>query len=92
MRKRVLLALLLCCLMAAIAVQAQSSTNYDLGWHVLSNGGGGMGSTSYALEGTLSQVLAGRTESTNYVLYQGYWYPSGPSYQIYLPIVVKSGS
>jgi hypothetical protein len=96
MRKRVqfaiLLVALLCSLALVVAVQAQMSTNYDLSWHVTGGGGSGMGSTNYALAGTLGQPLAGRIESTNYTLIQGYWYPAGlVLHRIYLPIVVRSG-
>jgi hypothetical protein len=97
MRKRVPLAILLvallCSLVLAVAVQAQMSTNYELSWHVTGSGGSGMGSTNYALAGTLGQSLVGRIESTNYTLIQGYWYPTSPvPLRIYLPIVVRSGA
>lgn len=85
-----LLAALLCGLSLVSAALAQSSTNYDLIWHVIGSGGSGMGSTTYAVEGTIGQALAGRTESTHYTLAVGYWYPSA-QYTVYLPLVFRNG-
>ena len=68
MNKRVLVLLGLLCL-TSIAY-AQVSTNYDLSWHVI--GGGAMDSTSYALRGTVGQIIWS-SESSNYRLGAGYW-------------------
>jgi hypothetical protein len=79
---------------------AQSSTNYDLSWHVVGSGGGTMSSTNYAMAGTVGQAIAGDVESANYALQsQGYWGPvpqtepgPEPQYQIYLPLAVRAGA
>ena len=69
---------------------AQSSTNYDLSWHVVGSGGALMSSTDYALQGTIGQTAAGDVESANYGLYsQGYWLRI-IQFPIYLPILSKA--
>jgi hypothetical protein len=97
---RLALAVLLCGLILASAALAQTSANYDLTWHVKACGGGAMDSANYGMQGTLGQVVAGDVESANYTLQsQGYWIPIAPSepgpghkFEIYLPLVLTSGS
>jgi hypothetical protein len=85
-----LLAVLLCGLTLVSVALAQTSTNYNLTWHVVSSGGGKMDSATYAMEGTIGQVLAQRTESDNYALAAGYWYPLIHRYTVYLPLVLRA--
>lgn len=74
-------------------VLAQSDGGHDLSWHTMGGGGGPMSSTSYALNGTMSQASIGPAESTNYDLGAGYWYgvvvQIGP-FEIYLPLILKN--
>jgi hypothetical protein len=92
MNKLIVLALfgaLLISLALAGAALAQTSTNYDLTWHVMGSGGGSMNSTSYAVRGTMGQVIVGDVGSPSYILRsQGYWYPS-PGYCVYVPLALK---
>lgn len=66
----VLLALL--CLAGTAA--AMGSAHYDLSWNVIGGGGGAPASASYAMGGTLGQI-PGIADSTNHVLYAGFWVP-----------------
>jgi hypothetical protein len=93
MNKLIVLALLgalLVSLTLADASLAQTSPNYDLSWHVMASGGGAMHSTSYAVRGTMGQVIVGDVGSPAYMLRsQGYWYPS-TGYRVYVPLALKS--
>ncbi|MCX6693019.1 MAG: hypothetical protein NT074_00450 [Methanomicrobiales archaeon] len=71
----ILLAGLLC--LSGIA-SAMSSTNFDLSWNTISNGGGQATSTAFKLDGTIGQ-LAGMSSSTSYTLVGGFWGGSGSS-------------
>jgi hypothetical protein len=86
----VLLVAFLCGLVLVGAALAQTSTNYGLEWHVIGSGGGGMDSTNYAMNGTVSQVAAGYASSTSYELSEGYWYPV--QYRLYLPLILREYS
>ncbi len=69
---------------------AQTSANYDLGWHVVGGGGGVLSSASYAVNSTAGQGAASPPYSTgsHYVVSGGYWFT--PAYRIYLPLVMRS--
>jgi hypothetical protein len=67
-------AALLCCLILAGLVLAQTSTNFDQSWHVLSGAGAPVSSTNFAVDGSLSQLAIGIAESSNYRMESGYWY------------------
>ena len=88
---RALSAALLCGLILVSVALAQTSTDYDLTWHVTGSGGRAMASTAYAMEGTFGQVIVGQTESAQYALSEGYWYPY-PSdlYTVFIPLVLRS--
>ena len=88
---RALSAALLCGLILVSVVLAQTSTDYDLTWHVVGSGGKAMASTAYAMEGTFGQVVIGRTESMQYALCEGYWYPYPSNlYTVFIPLVLRS--
>jgi len=73
MNKQIVLILLGVICLTGIAY-AGVSANYNLSWHVLSGGGGGlMDSASYALSSTVGQII-GSSDSSNYRLGTGYWY------------------
>jgi hypothetical protein len=58
--------------LAGIAL-AQVSTNFDLGWHLLSGGGGSRGSASHQIDDTLGQWAGGSSESATNVIAPGFW-------------------
>ena len=85
----VLVALLFCLVLAGLAL-AQSSTSFDLGWHVLGSGGRGMSSATYAMEGTFGQVMVEESESEHHGLTGGFWdLRLGEQHMVYLPLVLR---
>jgi len=88
-RAALLVALLFCPVLASLAL-AQSSTSFDLSWHVLGGGGHGMSSATYAMEGTFGQVMVEEAESEHYGLAGGFWDPRlGEQHMVYLPLVLR---
>jgi hypothetical protein len=86
-----LLVALLCVLVLVGAALAQSSTSYDLAWHVVGSGGVEMASATYVMEGTIGQVLVHQAGSDHYGLVGGYWYPFGSDrYTVYLPLLLRT--
>jgi hypothetical protein len=83
----VLAVVLAVCLVLANAALAQVSPNFDLGWHVLSGGGGIRNSPHYRLGDTLGQWAEGPSASANYKLSPGFWYGVPVSHKAYLPLV-----
>jgi hypothetical protein len=76
-------------LLLAGSALAQTSTNYDLSWNVLGNGGGAMDSANYGLRFTVGQAVAGAATGTDYGLGAGYW--QTPEYfRLHLPLVMRS--
>lgn len=74
---------------AAPAV-AFCSSNYCLDWQVLAGGIGPMESSSYRLQGTLGQTMAGLFDGATFELQAGYWVGIHPGeFDIYLPTVWK---
>lgn len=88
-RLTLILALVLC--LIAGTVQAQSSTTYDLSWHVIAGGGETMTSTTYTVHATAGQGIIGPAESSSYDVGAGYWYGLGGTggYAIYLPLLLR---
>jgi hypothetical protein len=84
------LVLLLGTLTAGVIALAQTSTNYNLEWHVIGGGGRPASSASYAVNGTVGQGAASPPYSigSNYAVSGGFWFI--PAYRIYLPVVIKS--
>lgn len=72
MFKRLAILLGLLCLAGAAA--AMGSAGYDLSWNVMGGGGGSAASASYAMGGTVGQIT-GVADSTDHVLYAGFWVP-----------------
>ena len=92
-RKLILLSLVIAlltggALLAVNSSQAQTSTNYGLEWHILSGAVGEMCSTSFCLNSTLGQTMAGEFSGTNYNLWAGYWQKF--SHNVYLPLVLRN--
>jgi hypothetical protein len=50
--------------------------SFDLGWHVVSGGGAPASSSSFAVDGSVSQWASGAAESETYQVEAGYW--AGP--------------
>ncbi len=71
---------------------AQTSTNYNLEWHVVGGGGGPVSSASYAVNSTAGQGVSSPPYSvgSRYVVSGGYWFI--PIYRIYLPLLVRNWS
>ena len=67
-RIRLLILLLLLALVLAAPVLAQISAHYDLGWHLLSGGGGTRNSPHYQIDDVLGQWPDGRSSSAHYQL------------------------
>ena len=93
----VLWLLLLLVLMLGTTVLAQTSTGFNLEWHVIGSGGGESASANYHINGTIGQGVAGPpgSQSANYTINSGYWFggigPFGAAGTgIYLPIVFKN--
>jgi hypothetical protein len=77
-------------LAAGTAVLAQTSTQFDLRWHVIGSGGGESGSARYRVNGTIGQSVASppTSGSGGFTVSSGYWFADG-SATLYLPIVRK---
>lgn len=74
----------------ASRVWAQVSNHFDLGWHVLSGGGGERASTNYQLDDVLGQGVDGRSASAAYQLDPGFWTAGrvAQTCTVYLPLAV----
>ena len=76
-------------LVVSIAL-AQTSTNFDQSWHVLSGAGAPASSTNFAADGSLGQLAIGTAEDSNYRVESGYWYrPITTRYRCWLPIIYR---
>ena len=65
--------LLLACLALVGLVVAQTSTNFDQSWHVLSGAWAPASATNFVVDGSLSQLARGAVEGSNYQVESGYW-------------------
>ena len=90
-RVHILILLLLLALLMAAPVLAQISANFDLGWHVLSGGGGARNSNHYQVDDVLGQWPDGLTESDQYRIEPGFWHTGSvrAERQLYLPLALK---
>lgn len=52
---------------------ARLNTGEQIGWQVISAGGGSAGSANFALSGTVGQTAAGWASSPSYGVNQGFW-------------------
>jgi hypothetical protein len=72
------------------AALAQVSAAFDLSWHVIGSGGGGMESARYTLQSTAGQPVLGSMEgSGGHTLCSGFWC-STTEYRVYLPLVLRN--
>ena len=72
------------------AVLAQTSSNFNLEWNVIGNGGQESTSANYSVNGTIGQGIASQpfANSTSYKVSSGYWFANSGAI-IYLPTIVK---
>jgi hypothetical protein len=79
---------------AAVPTVAQTSSSYDLKWHVIGGGGQPVASAGYLAYSTMGQGAASPpySVSSSYAISGGYWYGDGLTvvYSIYLPLVVRA--
>lgn len=93
-RIRILLLLLLLVLLLTGPVLAQVSPSFDLGWHLLSGGGGLRSSSQFQIEDALGQWANGPSQSDHYQIDPGFW-PAGAVTEmrhLYLPVMLNPGS
>jgi hypothetical protein len=75
------------------AVLAQTSTGFNLEWHVIGGGGNVSSSADYRVQGTIGQSVTSppTASSAGFVVSSGYWpggTPAGTT--VYLPAVLKN--
>jgi hypothetical protein len=63
-------------LLLGASVLVHAAANFDLWWHVIAGGGGRSASSSYAIQGSIGQPVAGSAGSSSYRVGAGFW-PSG---------------
>jgi hypothetical protein len=87
---RVILVLLAFLLLAAGSITlAQTSTSFNLTWHVV-GGGGSASSASYHVTGTVGQTVVSQnpSSSASFHVSGGHWLPDAEQ-RIYLPAVLS---
>jgi hypothetical protein len=89
------LAGLLALLMVEGITLAQSSTNFDLSWHIFGGGGNVRQAANYQIQDTIGLAAVVPTAaSPNHLIQGGFWYlpiansPSSPPTIIYLPLIL----
>lgn len=77
------------------ASTGMTSDNYCIPWSVIANGGGAMASSSYQIQGIVTQTLVGKSQSNHFGLESGYWPGvlnwSRQEFQLFLPLI-KQGN
>ncbi len=86
----VFLAVLVCVLGLVGPSWAMRSSQYAIGWSVVSSGGAPMESPHFAANGTTAQVASGLSHSPDQDLCAGYWCGGAVAYNVYLPLVVRN--
>ncbi len=91
-RYRMWVLIFLLVLVLAVPVLAQISPHFDLGWHLLSGGGGPRSSAYYQIDDVLGQWPDGLSGSANYQIEPGFWHAGrgAEARRLYLPVVVKA--
>jgi hypothetical protein len=94
-KKHLLIVLVLALLFMTTAVlMAQTSTNFNLNWHVVGSGGGESASADYRVNGTMGQAFASppKSSSASFTLNSGHWASSSASggTAVYMPAVLKN--
>jgi hypothetical protein len=86
MKKTALITITVLSLVIGVVVLAADGA--EIGWSVLSGGGGAVQSGSLTLNGTIGQIATGEVTSGAVALCSGYWC-APPAQTIYLPAIVK---
>ena len=90
-RLRILLAPLLVCVIATVAL-AQSGGGYDQSWSTVASGGGTSTGGAYTIQGTIGQHDAAGPllRGAKHDVRSGFWAPPQESTtKTYLPLIVK---
>jgi hypothetical protein len=89
----IILAVILLLLAFGAAALAQTSTGFNLEWHVIGGGGNESSSVDYRVNGTIGQSLTSppTASSAEFVVSSGYW-PGGPAAgtTVYLPTILRN--
>jgi hypothetical protein len=75
------------------AVLAQTSTGFNLEWHVIGGGGNESSSAGYRVQGTIGQSVTSplTSGSAGFVVSSGYWPGATPAgTTVYLPAVLRN--
>ena len=90
-RVHILIFLLLLALILTAPVVAQISPHFDLGWSLLSGGGGLRSSSQYQVDDVLGQWPDGLSSSDHYQIAPGFWHTGRELYarHLYLPVLLK---
>jgi hypothetical protein len=79
---------------SAIGSSAQAARSapdgYGIEWNVLSGAIGPMSSSSYRMQGTMGQTMAGWFSGPTYKVHAGFW--QNFSYRVFLPVMLKNMS
>jgi hypothetical protein len=82
--------------MTTAAILAQSSGNFNLGWHVVGSGSGESASAHYKMQGTTGQTFAGppKSNSSSFIINSGFWLGSRDSDNggtaVYMPAILRN--
>lgn len=90
-----LLAVILATIILVNGAMAQSSGDFNLGWHLNAGGGGSASSGNYIMNGSIGQPVTSGTGGTNFGLTTGFWQlmvvpAPPPSYIINLPVILRA--
>ncbi len=71
---------------------AQSSSGFQLNWHLVGSGGGSATSAEYQVNGSIGQALAGppQASSASYRVESGYWVGTSAEGKVLVPVVFKN--
>lgn len=90
---KLILAIMLFLLVLALAapILAQISPHFDLGWSVLTGGGGPRSSGHYQIDDVLGQWPDGLSTSEQFQIDPGFWHTGreGQTTALYLPVTLK---
>jgi len=91
LRIRAALAAVLLLLAGGAVALAQTSTRFNLEWHVIGSGGGESSSASYQVNGTVGQSITSQptSESASFVVSSGYWFVDTGT-TVYLPTILRN--
>lgn len=82
---------ILCCLLGIGGALALAQGTAGINWSTLGSGGGALtGSSRIAVNGTLGQPVTGFSSAEGVSLDAGFWYGTGVTYRIHLPLVLRS--